>query len=56
MSQTPLVPVRHYLQFTDITADKVIRLVPPLILSIDEAAQIVALLSPLVRQFLQSNP
>ena len=39
-----------------VTADKVIRLVPPLILSIDEAAQIVALLSPLVRQFLQSNP
>ncbi len=39
-----------------VTADKVIRLVPPLILSIDEAAQIVALLSPIVRQFLQSNP
>ena len=39
-----------------VTADKVVRLVPPLILSIDEAAQIVALLSPLVRQFLQSNP
>lgn len=37
-----------------VTADKVIRLVPPLILSIDEAAEIVALLSPLVRQFLQT--
>ena len=42
--------------FISVTADKVVRLVPPLILSIDEAAQIVALLSPLVRQFLQSNP
>ena len=37
-----------------VTADKVIRLLPPLILSMDEAAQIVALLSPLVRQFLQT--
>ncbi|MFN9708370.1 MAG: aminotransferase class III-fold pyridoxal phosphate-dependent enzyme, partial [Burkholderiales bacterium] len=37
-----------------VTADKVIRLVPPLILSMDEAAQIVALLSPLVRQFLHT--
>jgi acetylornithine/N-succinyldiaminopimelate aminotransferase len=37
-----------------VTADKVIRLVPPLILSVDEAAEIVALLSPLVRQFLQT--
>ncbi len=35
-----------------VTADKVIRLVPPLILSADEAAQIVALLVPLIRDFL----
>jgi acetylornithine/N-succinyldiaminopimelate aminotransferase len=35
-----------------VTADKVIRLVPPLILSADEAAQIVAILCPLIRTFL----
>lgn len=35
-----------------VTADKVIRLVPPLILSADEAAQIVALLVPLIKAFL----
>ena len=35
-----------------VTADSVIRLVPPLILSADEADQIVALLSPLVKAFL----
>ncbi|MCW5664552.1 MAG: aspartate aminotransferase family protein [Piscinibacter sp.] len=35
-----------------VTADKVIRLVPPLILSADEAAQIVALLVPLIKDFL----
>ena len=35
-----------------VTADRVIRLVPPLILSADEAAEIVARLVPLVRQFL----
>jgi acetylornithine/N-succinyldiaminopimelate aminotransferase len=35
-----------------VTADKVIRLVPPLILSSDEAAQIVAILCPLIRDFL----
>jgi len=35
----------------------VIRLVPPLILSRDEAAQIVAILCPLIRAFLtQSKP
>jgi acetylornithine aminotransferase len=34
-----------------VTADKVIRLVPPLILSADEAAQIVAILCPLIRAF-----
>ncbi len=35
-----------------VTADKVIRLVPPLILSAAEAAQIVAILCPLVKAFL----
>jgi acetylornithine/N-succinyldiaminopimelate aminotransferase len=35
-----------------VTADCVIRLVPPLILSLDEAAQIVAILCPLIQIFL----
>jgi acetylornithine aminotransferase len=35
-----------------VTADRVIRLVPPLILTADEAWQIVTILAPLVRQFL----
>jgi acetylornithine aminotransferase len=35
-----------------VTADSVIRLVPPLVLSADEADQIVALLSPVVKAFL----
>ena len=35
-----------------VTADKVIRLVPPLILRADEAAQIVAILVPLIKDFL----
>ena len=35
-----------------VTADSVIRLVPPLILSADEADEIVALLVPLIKTFL----
>ena len=35
-----------------VTAERVVRLVPPLILSADEAAQIVAILCPLIRAFL----
>ena len=35
-----------------VTADQVIRLVPPLILSLEEAAQIVAMLCPLIKAFL----
>jgi acetylornithine/N-succinyldiaminopimelate aminotransferase len=35
-----------------VTADCVIRLVPPLILSVDEAGQIVAILAPLIKAFL----
>jgi acetylornithine aminotransferase len=38
-----------------VTADKVIRLLPALILTRDEAAQIVAILTPLVKQFLSST-
>lgn len=38
--------------FLSVTADKVIRLVPPLILSADEATQIVAILVPLIKAFL----
>ena len=39
-----------------VTADKVVRLVPPLILSEDEAAQIVAILAPVVKAFLAEGP
>jgi acetylornithine aminotransferase len=35
-----------------VTADKVVRLLPALILSADEAAQIVAILCPLIKEFL----
>jgi acetylornithine/N-succinyldiaminopimelate aminotransferase len=35
-----------------VTADSVIRLVPALILSADEAAQMVAILCPLIKTFL----
>lgn len=38
-----------------VTADKVIRLVPPLILTEQEAAKIVEILAPLVRAFLTSS-
>ena len=38
-----------------ITADTVIRIVPPLILSADEAAQIVAILCPLIKRFLAES-
>ncbi|HEY6087980.1 MAG TPA: aspartate aminotransferase family protein [Burkholderiaceae bacterium] len=37
-----------------VTAERVIRLLPPLIVTAEEGAQIVALLAPLVRQFLAS--
>jgi acetylornithine aminotransferase len=39
-----------------VTADRVIRLVPPLILSQPEAEQIVAILAPLIKDFLASPP
>ena len=36
-----------------VTADKVIRLVPPLILTADEAGQMVAILAPIIKGFLK---
>ena len=39
-----------------VTADRVIRLVPPLILSVTEAEQIVAILCPLIKGFLAAPP
>jgi acetylornithine/N-succinyldiaminopimelate aminotransferase len=39
-----------------VTADRVVRLVPPLILSLDEAKQIVAILCPLIKSFLAETP
>jgi acetylornithine aminotransferase len=39
-----------------VTADNVIRLVPPLIIGIDEAMQIVDLLAPIVKAFLAEEP
>ena len=38
-----------------VTADRVVRLVPPLILTADEAAQIVAILCPLIKNFLATT-
>ena len=38
-----------------VTAERVIRLVPPLILSADEAAQIIAILCPLIKAFLSED-
>jgi acetylornithine/N-succinyldiaminopimelate aminotransferase len=38
-----------------VTADTVIRLLPPLIISVPEAQQVVAILAPLVKEFLASS-
>ncbi|EIM31708.1 acetylornithine/succinylornithine aminotransferase [Leptothrix ochracea L12] len=38
-----------------VTADRVIRLVPPLIISSEEAAEIVAILVPLIKEFLSES-
>lgn len=38
-----------------VTAERVIRLVPPLVMTADEAEQVVAILSPLVRDFLAAE-
>jgi len=40
----------------NVTADKVVRLLPPLILSRDEARELVDTLSPLIRDFLSQAP
>jgi acetylornithine/N-succinyldiaminopimelate aminotransferase len=37
-----------------VTADRVVRLLPALIISRDEAAQIVAILCPLIKEFLSA--
>jgi len=37
-----------------VTADSVIRLVPPLIITVEEADEIVAILAPIVKKFLAS--
>ncbi|HLL18712.1 MAG TPA: aminotransferase class III-fold pyridoxal phosphate-dependent enzyme, partial [Rubrivivax sp.] len=39
-----------------VTADSVVRLLPPLILSADEAHQIAAILCPLIKTFLAEEP
>lgn len=39
-----------------VTADKVVRLLPPLILSADEAREIAAILCPLIKDFLAETP
>ncbi|MDH3209884.1 MAG: aspartate aminotransferase family protein [Burkholderiaceae bacterium] len=39
-----------------VTAERVVRLLPPLILSADEAAQMAAMLCPLIKQFLATSP
>jgi acetylornithine aminotransferase len=36
----------------NVTNDKVVRLLPPLVFSDDDARQLVALLAPLIRDFL----
>jgi acetylornithine/N-succinyldiaminopimelate aminotransferase len=40
----------------NVTADRVIRLLPPLVLKAEEADQIVQILAPLIRDFLQGVP
>jgi acetylornithine aminotransferase len=39
-----------------VTADKVIRLLPPLIISEAEARQVVSILAPLVKAFVSEAP
>jgi acetylornithine aminotransferase len=40
----------------NVTRDRVIRMLPPLILNRDEADRIVAILVPLIQQFLAEQP
>jgi len=39
---------------TNVTADNVIRLLPPLVMTRDEAQQMLDILCPLIKEFLQS--
>ncbi|HEX7437599.1 MAG TPA: aspartate aminotransferase family protein, partial [Caldimonas sp.] len=39
-----------------VTAERVVRLLPALIMTAEEAGQVVALLCPLIRDFLSSTP
>jgi acetylornithine aminotransferase len=41
---------------TNVTADKVVRLLPPLIIKEEEAKQLVAILAPIVKAFLAETP
>jgi acetylornithine aminotransferase len=41
---------------TNVTADKVIRLLPPLVIKEDEAKKLVEILAPLVKAFLAQTP
>jgi acetylornithine/N-succinyldiaminopimelate aminotransferase len=41
---------------TNVTADKVIRLLPPLVIGEAEAKQLVAMLAPVIRAFLAESP
>jgi acetylornithine aminotransferase len=41
---------------TNVTADKVIRLLPPLVIKEAEVRQLVAILAPVVKAFLAENP
>ena len=39
-----------------VTAERVVRLLPALVMSADEARQVVAILCPLIREFLAAKP
>ena len=41
---------------TNVTADKVIRLLPPLVIQEAEAKQVVSILAPIVKAFLSETP
>jgi acetylornithine aminotransferase len=41
---------------TNVTADKVVRLLPPLVIQEEEAKQLVAMLAPIVKAFLAQTP
>jgi len=51
-----LLRAAHAGLMISVTADRVVRLLPPLILNAAEAEQIVAILVPLIKDFLSSSP